>query len=132
MHLLIGALSVNSLSGWHVLASRAIKVFVELGTRIRFTVLVGRTNADLHADLSDSVGKRCPPIDAICQECRDWIVRNGNWFCRESRVAAMLSPSRTLSVGSVRQPSGLSEGTAISRIAYRLFPRVVFQFGARL
>lgn len=132
MHLLIGARSSNSLSGRYVLAGRATRLFVEIGTRIRLAVPAGRTNADLHADLPDNVGKRCPPIDSIWLERIDWIVRNGNSFCCELRVAAMLSPSRMLSVGWVRQPYCLSEGTAISRIAYRLFPRVIFQFWARL
>ena len=45
MHLLIDALSVNNLSGRHVLAGHVGQLVDSLEDRCRFTVLVGNSNA---------------------------------------------------------------------------------------
>jgi len=99
MHLLIDALSVNNLSGRHVLAGHVSQLLRQLGESYRFTVLVGRTNADLAKGLPSSVVVHHAPVGADWIQRFVWMARNGKALCRELQVDAVFSPSGMLSIG---------------------------------
>lgn len=98
-HLLIDALSVNNLSGRHVLAGHVNQLVAGLGMRLRGTVLVGRANAELVADLPSGLARCCAPIGSGWLERAAWMARHGNSLCGELGVDVIFSPSGMLSVG---------------------------------
>ena len=98
-HLLIDALSVTNLSGRHVLVGHVRQLVAALKETYRFTVLVGRTNAGLLADLPGEVLPLHVPVGPGWFERAIWMARNARHLCRKLGVTAVFSPSGMLSVG---------------------------------
>ncbi len=98
MHLLIDALSVNNLSGRHVLAGHVRQLVAGLPDRWRFTVMVGRANARIAGDFPEQVQLHRAPLGS------SWFGR-ALWLSRHARRL-----SRTLAVDMVFSPSGMLSG----------------------
>jgi glycosyltransferase involved in cell wall biosynthesis len=102
MHLLIDALSVNNLSGRHVLVGHVSQLVGVMGDRCRFTVLVGTSNADLIEHMPASVRVHRVPVGSGWLQRIVWMARNGESMCQDLKVDAVFSPSGMLSAGCDR------------------------------
>lgn len=101
MHLLIDALSVNNLSGRHVLLGHmqeAMKALPEW----RFSLLTHRYNAGIADALPESVERIAAPVGARWAERGWWLQRNGRRICDSHGIDLVFSPSGLLSNGCPR------------------------------
>lgn len=103
MHVLIDALSVNNLSGRHVLLGHLRQLVKGLGPGWRLTLLTHRDNVDLVTSAPDGVEHVCAPIGAGWLARAVWLSRNGSALCEAHAVDLVFSPGGMLSTG-VRRP----------------------------
>jgi glycosyltransferase involved in cell wall biosynthesis len=99
MHLLIDALSVNNLSGRHVLAGHVGQMVEALGGQNRFTALVSDSNANIVDGLPASIQVHRAPVGSGWLQRVVWMTRNAKALRRELDADAVFSPSGMLSVG---------------------------------
>lgn len=99
MHLLIDALSVNNLSGRHVLVGHVRELVAAMAPSWRFTLLTHRDNADLIAALPASVSHEQAPIGSAWWARVSWGIRNLDRMARARGVSLVFSPSGMLSPG---------------------------------
>jgi glycosyltransferase involved in cell wall biosynthesis len=102
MHLLIDALSVNNLSGRHVLLGHMRELVAGLGSSWRFTLLTHRDNVDLVTNVPDGVLHICAPIGGSVRARTLWLWRHGSGLCDAHAVDLVFSPAGMLSVGMPR------------------------------
>jgi glycosyltransferase involved in cell wall biosynthesis len=101
MHVLVDALSVNNLSGRHVLGGH-LRELAAGAREARFTLLTGAANDSLFPVLPDGVARHRTPVGAGWLRRLLWQRHHGPRLCRELRVDAVFSPSGMLSVGFPR------------------------------
>jgi len=101
MHLLVDALSVNNLSGRHVLAGHVREIAAH-STRTRLTMLVSAANEASFADLPAKITRCVAPVGGDWLQRVAWQWRHGSRLCRELGVDAIFSPSGMLSAGMPR------------------------------
>lgn len=99
MHLLIDALSVNNLSGRHVLVGHVRELVAALSPTWRFTLLTHRDNADLIAALPESVAHVQASVGGAWWARWSWGLRSFDRLARSREVSLVLSPSGMLSPG---------------------------------
>ena len=100
-HILVDALSVNNLSGRHVLLGHLRELAAADGER-RFTLLAGTGNESLLDELPPGVvGKRASVGSAWLQRV-SWQLRHGARLCRDLAVDIVFTPAGMLSVGMPR------------------------------
>lgn len=98
-HLLIDALSVNNLSGRHVLLGHVRECVAALSEEWRFTVLTHRDNADLAADMPKTVARKVAPIGAGWRARAWWCMRHLQRYARAHAVDLVFSPAGMLTLG---------------------------------
>jgi glycosyltransferase involved in cell wall biosynthesis len=101
-HLLIDALSVNNLSGRHVLVGHVRQLVAKLHPRYQFTVLLGDANAELASDFPEGVRRASAATGSGWVERTVWMAKNARRLCRELHVDAVFSPAGMLSIGCFR------------------------------
>jgi glycosyltransferase involved in cell wall biosynthesis len=99
MHLLIDALSVNNLSGRHVLVGHVRELAAVLSDTWRFTLLTHRGNADLIKALPQSVAHVEASTTGAWWERWSWGLRQFDRMASARSVDLVLSPSGMLSPG---------------------------------
>ncbi len=99
MHLLIDALSVNNLSGRHVLLGHLREMQAGLGERFRYTVLTHHENADIAASLPAGMTHVCAPIDCGWMARTWWMWRNAKSLCDARAIDIVFSPAGMMSPG---------------------------------
>lgn len=99
-HLLVDALSVNNLSGRHVLCGHLRQMAAELHGRWRFTVLTHRLNADLAETLPPGVGHEIAPIASGWPARAAWCLSRLGRVLRRLAVDCVFSPSGMLTPGA--------------------------------
>lgn len=101
MHLLVDALSVNNLSGRHVLLGHLHEMRAALPDW-RFTLLTHRYNSGIAAALPPQVESIAAPTGARWAERGWWQHRHGRRLCDEQGIDLVFSPSGMLSAGFPR------------------------------
>jgi len=101
MHLLVDALSVNNLSGRHVLAGHVQELATQ-SPATRITVLLSASNDAAFASLPPGVNRHVAPVGGDWLRRVAWQWRHGAQLCRELAVDLVLSPSGMLSTGMPR------------------------------
>lgn len=102
MHLLIDALSVNNLSGRHVLLGHLSQLVAGLGPSWCFTLLTHRNNADLATNAPAVIHHVCAPIVGGWFPRTLWLWWNGARLCDAHAVDLVFSPAGMLSTGVSR------------------------------
>lgn len=98
-HLLIDALSVNNLSGRHVLMGHVRELVAALSSQWRFTLLTHRDNLELAAQAPPEVAHVCAPTVGTWWARTRWGALHFNHLAREHQVNLVFSPSGMLSPG---------------------------------
>jgi glycosyltransferase involved in cell wall biosynthesis len=98
-HLLIDALSVNNLSGRHVLLGHVRECVAALSEEWRFTVLTHRDNVDVAADMPEAVAREVAPIGAGWRARAWWCLRHFRHYARTHAVDLVFSPAGMLTPG---------------------------------
>lgn len=98
-HLLVDALSVNNLSGRHVLVGHVNQIAAALGSNCKITVLLGSAQAALAADFLPPVEIHRAAVGASWFSRNRWLLSNGRRLRRELDVDLVFSPSGMLSTG---------------------------------
>ena len=101
MHLLFDALSVNNLSGRHVLLGHANEIVAGLPDW-RFSLLMHRYNSGIASAMPAGVETIVAPTGGRWTERGWWLHRNGRRLCEERGIDMVFSPSGMLSAGSPR------------------------------
>jgi len=102
MHLLIDALSVNNLSGRHVLLGHLRELLAGLGSTWRFTLLTHRQNADIAADAPGGLQHICAPITEDWLQRMLWSWRKASTLCDLHAIDLVFTPAGMLSTGFTR------------------------------
>lgn len=102
MRVLVDALSVNNLSGEHVLLGHLRQMVDALGASCQFTLLTHRDNARLVERVSADVEHLCAPVSGHWLSRSLWLRRNGADICRSRAIDVVFSPSGMLSQGCRR------------------------------
>ncbi len=102
MHLLVDALSVNNLSGRHVLLGHLQQLRAGLGDSFRFTLLTHRDNSGIASGLPDDIQHVIAPVDGGWLARSHWMWRHARSLCDEHAVDLVFSPAGLLSVGADR------------------------------
>lgn len=101
MHLLVDALSVNNISGRHVLLGH-LREMQDALPDWRFSLLTHRYNAGMADALSARIDRIEAPIGARWAERGWWLHRNGRRICDSHDVDLVFSPSGLLTQGCPR------------------------------
>lgn len=100
-HVLVDALSVNNLSGRHVLLGHLRQLAAAEGKH-RFTLLAGTGNDSLLDELPPGVAGHRAAVGSGWMHRVAWQVRHGAQLCRELAVDTVFTPAGILSVGMPR------------------------------
>lgn len=103
MNLLVDALSVNNLSGRHVLFGHLNEIMRARGSRWRIGVLLNRDNAALRADAPPGVETHIAPTGSSWWQRAAWMRIHGNAWCASHGFDVAFSPSGMLSIGRIPQ-----------------------------
>jgi len=98
-HLLIDALSVNNLSGRHVLLGHVRELVAALSPQWRFTLLTHRDNLELAAQAPPEVTHVCAPTVGTWLARTRWGALHFDRLARKHQVSLVFSPSGMLSPG---------------------------------
>lgn len=101
MHLLVDALSVNNISGRHVLLGHLREMQRAL-PEWGFSLLTHRYNSGMADGLSAGIGRIEAPVGARWTERGWWLHRNGRRICDNHDVDLVFSPSGLLTQGCPR------------------------------
>jgi glycosyltransferase involved in cell wall biosynthesis len=101
MLLMVDALSVNNLSGRHVLAGHVREIAAQ-SPDTRITILVSAANKASFEDLPPGVARHFAPIGRDWPARVAWQWRHGRRLCEELGVDVVFSPSGMLSSGMAR------------------------------
>lgn len=101
-HLLIDALSVNNLSGRHVLLGHLNQVIRRLAPAWRFTLLLSSANSDIANEAPSGVDKVIAAASAAWTSRALWSFRSMERLCTEREVDVVFSPSGMLSASCSR------------------------------
>jgi glycosyltransferase involved in cell wall biosynthesis len=101
MRLLVDALSVNNLSGRHVLAGHVREIAAQ-SPDTKITMLVSAANEASFEDLPPGVERHQAPIGGDWLARVAWQWRHGGRLCKELGVDLVFSPSGMLSSGMAR------------------------------
>jgi glycosyltransferase involved in cell wall biosynthesis len=99
MHLLIDALSVNNLSGRHVLLGHLRQLVAGLGADCRFSLLTHRDNRDIAGELPAGVEHVLADVDGRWLPRLRWSSLRLRRLCADIEVDLVLNPSGMLSRG---------------------------------
>lgn len=99
MHLLIDALSVNNLSGRHVLLGHVDQLSAQLAAHHRLSLVTHRDNVEVAASLPARVKHLVAPTSARWLPRGWWGLLHADQFARAQGVDAVFSPSGMLGPG---------------------------------
>jgi glycosyltransferase involved in cell wall biosynthesis len=99
---LVDALSVNNLSGRHVLLGHLRELVAGFGQSWRFTLLTHSGNADLANDAPEGIQHICAPTGAGWIARTLWLWRHGAGVCDRLAVDLVFSPAGMLTTGISR------------------------------
>ena len=100
MHVLVDALSVNNLSGRHVLLGHLRQLATRSG-HCRFTVLSNSANESILEQVPDQVGRERASTGPGWFQRAAWSTTHGASLCRRLGIDAVFSPSGMRSLGFV-------------------------------
>jgi glycosyltransferase involved in cell wall biosynthesis len=101
MHVLVDALSVNNLSGRHVLAGHLRELAAQAAGN-RYTLLTSAANDGMFAELPAGVSRHRAAVGSGWLNRVAWLRLQGRALCATLQVDAVFSPSGMLSVGLPR------------------------------